>query len=73
MMIMRNTEADFIGRISGTLTPLFMGAMVITMSTAGPLKKVLSLVTIYEIAAALFAVGIIVMLPLLRKPSVVQQ
>jgi MFS family permease len=68
-MILRNTEADYVGRVSGTLTPLFMGAMVITMSTAGALKKAFSLVTIYEIAVVLFIVGIVVMLPLLKRPA----
>ncbi|MDF2720182.1 MAG: transporter, partial [Paenibacillus sp.] len=68
-MILRNTEADYVGRVSGTLTPLFMGAMIITMSSAGALKKALSLVAIYEIAVVLFIVGIVVMLPLLKRST----
>ncbi|GAA3411127.1 MFS transporter [Paenibacillus hodogayensis] len=68
-MILRNTDSAYVGRVSGTLTPLFMGAMVVTMSTSGALKKMFSLVTIYEAAVVLFLVGIVIMLPLLRKPS----
>ena len=43
-MILQNTTAEFVGRVNGILTPLFMGAMVITMSIAGWLKEVFSLV-----------------------------
>lgn len=68
-MILRNSEADYVGRVSGTLTPMFMGAMVVTMSTAGALKNAFSLVTIYEAAVALLLVGIVIMLPLLKRSS----
>ncbi|NNU84543.1 MFS transporter [Geobacillus sp. BMUD] len=65
-IVMSHTEAAFIGRVNGILTPLFMGAMVTTMSLAGMLKEWLSLVVIYQISAALFVVGIVVMLPMFR-------
>lgn len=72
-MIMQNTEADFIGRVNGILTPLFTGAMVITMSFAGGLKEMLSLVTIFEVATALFVIGIAFVLPLLKDSTTPQQ
>jgi MFS transporter, DHA3 family, macrolide efflux protein len=72
-MIMQNTEADFIGRVNGILTPLFTGAMVITMSFAGGLKEMLSLVTIFEAATALFVIGIVFVLPLLKNSTTPQQ
>ncbi|MFS0557650.1 MFS transporter [Brevibacillus sp. 179-C9.3 HS] len=65
-MLLKNSESAFIGRVSGILTPLFTGSMVIMMSIAGVLKRYLSLVTIYEIAAALFIVGLSFILPLYR-------
>ncbi|WP_248929713.1 MFS transporter [Paenibacillus hamazuiensis] len=66
-MILKNTESEFVGRVNGILTPLFMGAMVITMGTAGWLKKHIPLVSIYIIATVLFFIGALIMLPLLRN------
>jgi MFS transporter, DHA3 family, macrolide efflux protein len=68
-MILQNSEAVFIGRVNGILTPLFMGAMVLTMSMAGWLKDAFSLVAMYGAASVLFAIGITFMLPLLKKPA----
>ncbi len=65
-MILQNSESAFIGRVNGILTPLFMGAMVLTMSIAGWLKEAISLVAMFGAASVLFAVGIIFMLPLLK-------
>ncbi|WP_027409383.1 MFS transporter [Anoxybacteroides tepidamans] len=65
-IIMNNTEEAFVGRVNGILTPLFMGSMVITMSLAGLLKEQFSLLMIYQASAALFVIGIIVMLPMFR-------
>lgn len=72
-MILQNTEESFIGRVNGILNPLFMGAMVITMSAAGWLKAHLSIVYIYEASALLLGVGILVLLPLMKKRTVVNQ
>lgn len=66
-MILQNSESAFIGRVNGILTPLFMGAMVLTMSISGWLKEALSLVVMYGAASVLFALGIIFMVPLLRN------
>ncbi|PLT29408.1 MFS transporter [Peribacillus deserti] len=66
-MILQNTDEAFIGRVNGILNPLFMGAMVITMSLSGWLKTHLSIVLMYEISALLLAVGIITLLPLMKK------
>ncbi|WP_416825377.1 MFS transporter [Ectobacillus polymachus] len=68
-MIMQNTEAEFIGRVNGILTPIFMGAVVITMSVAGVLKESFSLVAIYSVAAILFLVGVMITLPLKQSVS----
>lgn len=65
-IILNNTEENFVGRVNGILTPLFMGSMVITMSVSGILKEQFSLFTIYQIAALLFVLGIIVMIPMFR-------
>jgi DHA3 family macrolide efflux protein-like MFS transporter len=65
-IILNNTDETFVGRVNGILTPLFMGSMVITMSLAGLLKEQFSLFTIYQTSAALFIIGILVMLPMFR-------
>jgi MFS transporter, DHA3 family, macrolide efflux protein len=71
-MILQNTEEAFIGRVNGILNPLFMGAMVITMSASGWLKSHLSIVHMYEASAFLLLVGIIILMPLMKKSTVSQ-
>jgi MFS family permease len=66
-IILKNSDEAFIGRVNGIMTPLFMGSMVITMSLGGLLKQQFSLFTIFQIAAALFVIGMIVMLPMFRN------
>ncbi|MFD0693787.1 MFS transporter [Paenibacillus sp. GCM10027628] len=69
-MILGNTEEAFVGRVNGILNPLFMGAMVITMSLAGKLKDAFPLEAIYLTSAALFVIGVFIMLPSLKyKPQ----
>lgn len=63
-MILQRTEAAFIGRVNGILSPLFTGAMVLTMSVAGILKEQFSLFAIFEAAAVLFIIGLLFILPL---------
>jgi DHA3 family macrolide efflux protein-like MFS transporter len=67
-LILQNTEANFIGRVNGILSPLFMGAMVLTMTASGWLKATFSLVTMYEAASVLFFIGILSIVPLLKSP-----
>lgn len=57
-LILQLTEEAFIGRVNGVLNPLFMGAMVITMSLAGWLKIQFSLVSLYVAAGVLFFLGV---------------
>jgi len=66
-MILKNTEEAFIGRVNGILNPMFMGTMVITMTASGWLKKTTSLVTMYELSALLFIVGVIILFPLFKN------
>lgn len=72
-MILQNSEATFVGRVNGILSPLFMGAMVILMSAAGWLKEALTLPLLFVIASVLFVIGILVILPLLRQRAPVAQ
>jgi hypothetical protein len=65
-MILQNSEESFVGRVNGILSPLFMGAMVLTMSLSGWLKGVFNIVVMYEAAAVLFIVGVLLMIPLFR-------
>ena len=74
--IMKKTESDFIGRVNGILMPLFTGGMVLTMSAAGIIKNQLSLVFTFEMAAVLFIIGVLVIMPLYKlktEASAVEQ
>ncbi|MDQ0417101.1 MFS family permease [Croceifilum oryzae] len=75
-MIMQHTKSDFIGRVNGILTPLFIGATVVMMGITGFLKDSMSLVWIYQISGILMLLGVLFLLPLLRlaapKPDFVQ-
>ncbi|WP_442602204.1 MFS transporter [Paenibacillus sp. KN14-4R] len=66
-MILKNSDEAYLGRVNGILNPLFIGSMVITMSFSGWLKNMTSLLIMYEITAALFVVGVFIMLPLLKR------
>ncbi|NOU96729.1 MFS transporter [Paenibacillus sp. LMG 31456] len=66
-LIMRNTEAAFVGRVGGAITPIFMGLMVIGMSLSGYLKDAFSLFTIYSISGLLFLIGMLLLVPLFQK------
>ncbi|CAG7657439.1 MFS transporter [Paenibacillus allorhizosphaerae] len=72
-MILQNTAASYVGRVNGILSPMFMGAMVLTMSASGELKTHLSLSTIYMTAAILFVIGIVVMAPIYKMKSGAEQ
>ncbi|MCR2805819.1 MFS transporter [Paenibacillus soyae] len=65
-MMMSHAEEGYVGRVTGILSPLFTGGMVLTMSIVGVLKASLPLTVLYAIAAALFIAGAIGVLPLLR-------
>lgn len=58
-LILKLTEEEFVGRVNGVLNPLFMGAMVATMSLSGWLKIKLSLVTMYTVSGVLFFFGVL--------------
>ena len=66
-IILQQAEEAFVGRVLGTLNPMFMGMMVIGMSCAGPLKSALSLGLIYTAASALFLAGTAALAPALRQ------
>jgi len=68
-MILQNTEEAYIGRVNGILNPLFMGAMVITMSVSGLLKKLISLEPLYIVAGISFIVGIAVLATIFKLPN----
>jgi predicted MFS family arabinose efflux permease len=72
-MILKNTEAAFIGRVNGILNPLFMGTMVITMTASGWLKQTFSLLAMYEGSALLFIVGVLFLVPLFKGAAVMNK
>lgn len=65
-LVLTHAEESYVGRVNGILNPLFTGAMVLNMSLIGIWKSVLPLGTIYAIAAGLYAVGAVAMLPLFK-------
>ncbi|SDS63003.1 Major Facilitator Superfamily protein [Paenibacillaceae bacterium GAS479] len=64
-MILKWTDASIVGRVNGVLNPLFAGMMVISMSIAGPLKDIFSVVSIYSGAGLLFLIGALAMVPVI--------
>ncbi|RKP58028.1 MFS transporter [Cohnella endophytica] len=66
-LLMKNTEGAYIGRVGGTLSPMFMGMMVVGMSLSGILKDQMSLRIVYGISALLFLAGALIISPLLRE------
>lgn len=64
-LLVRNTEGAFIGRVSGTVMPVFMGMMVIGMFISGYLKETFSLVAVYVVSGVLIIIGTSLLLPLL--------
>lgn len=71
-LVLQSTKTEFIGRVNGILTPLFTGAMVVTMSIAGFLMDQFSVTLIFEFAAFLFVVGLVVIFPIynMKVPNV---
>lgn len=68
-IMLKWSEAAFIGRVSGILGPMYMGAMVLMMAIAGPLKTVLPLTVIYTISALFMLAGTISLLPLFKQQA----
>lgn len=58
-LILQLTKSEFVGRVNGVLTPMFMGFMVIAMSLTGWLKSQFSLTALYIAAGLLFLIGAI--------------
>jgi MFS family permease len=66
-IILKNAEEAFVGRVNGILTPLFMGAMVLTMGLSGWLLGHLSLVSMYVISTIVLFCGALFMAPILKE------
>lgn len=56
--VIQQTEAEYIGRVTGIRTPLMTGAMLAAMSMASLLKQILTLQGVYLLAGACFAAGL---------------
>src|SRR3569833_1012436 len=65
-LMLQKTDEEFVGRVNGILSPLFTGAMVVTMSISGALKEAFSLVAVFQIAGLLFLAAAVIVIPLLR-------
>jgi MFS transporter, DHA3 family, macrolide efflux protein len=65
-LILKNTDEEFVGRVNGVLSPLFMGMMVIGMSVAGIVKVPLTLFGVYLVSGILFLIGALLVVPLFK-------
>ncbi|MUT67785.1 MFS transporter [Paenibacillus sp. NEAU-GSW1] len=70
-MILKWTEPEYIGRVNGALSPMFMGMMVIMMSLSGVLKSAFPLVGIYIFAGFVMILCVPLLVPIfkLRPPG----
>ncbi|GGD53289.1 MFS transporter [Paenibacillus nasutitermitis] len=66
-LVMQQTEQSYIGRVTGIRTPLMTGSMLLMMSVSGTLKNTLSLASVYSMAAFCFMLGILIVMPLLKR------
>lgn len=66
-LVLTTAEESFVGRVNGILNPMFMGGMVLNMSLVGVLKAQFSLGTLYFMAAGLFIIGAVAMMPMRRN------
>jgi len=71
-MIMMNTEANFVGRVNGVLNPLFLGTMVVLMSSSGFMKENFSLLTLYLTSSVILLIGCTLLIPLFKQKSLQQ-
>jgi MFS family permease len=65
-MILQNASQEFVGRVMGALNPMFMGLMVVGMSTSGALKEALTLPWVHMLSGGLFLLGVMALVPLFR-------
>ena len=65
-LILKLTDVKFIGRVNGVLNPMFMGAMVLTISLAGWLKVQFSLVDMYIASGIIFFLGALLTVSLFK-------
>ncbi|MBD0384448.1 MFS transporter [Paenibacillus sedimenti] len=68
-LIMKNTEGEFMGRVGGAITPIFMGMMVVGMALSGFLKDAISLSTVYAVSGGLLIVGALLLIPLVHHKA----
>ncbi len=66
VLVMKHTDAGYIGRVTGIRTPLMTGAMLIMMSLSGVLKDLLSLEWVYALGGLFLLVGLLMVLPVER-------
>lgn len=66
-LIVGNSEAAYIGRVSGTITPVFMGMMVVGMLVSGYMKDSFSLLAVYAVSGGLIIVGALLLVPILPR------
>ncbi|MFD0711748.1 MFS transporter [Paenibacillus sp. GCM10027626] len=66
-LLVRNTEGAFIGRVSGAITPIFMGMMVVGMFISGYLKDTFSLLGVFTASGVFVVIGALLLLPIVVK------
>ena len=66
-LVIKHTEQEYVGRVTGIRTPVMTGAMLLAMSSAGVLKNILSLPAVYGLAGCCFLAGALIMIPFYRR------
>lgn len=70
-LMIKNTEAAFMGRVAGAITPMFMGMNVLGMSFGGLLKEAWTLTAVYAISGTLLIIGALLLGPILSRKTAV--
>jgi DHA3 family macrolide efflux protein-like MFS transporter len=68
-LLVRNTEGAFIGRVSGSIMPIFMGMMVVGMFISGYLKDTFSLLGVFAASGVFVVIGALLLLSIVVQKS----
>ncbi|MEJ8545352.1 MFS transporter [Brevibacillus borstelensis] len=57
MKMIHLVAKDYVGRVNGTMTPLFVGLVMISSFVAGPFMELTSLITVFSVSGVLLLLG----------------
>lgn len=68
-LVIQNTDAEFIGRVSGLIVPMYTGTFVLAVALTGLLKQATSLTFVYLMSTLLFLIALLLLMPIHRLPK----